>query len=662
MDLYLEPLNFNNQTSRWFHFQHDLFNIMLHCFITVILFMGFRFFYIFYFLDKITLELNFETLLSFFYMALKFDIATFSYIAILILSINTILHIFRKHSSASKFSNCSLLLFYYSSITLSVISIFYIQEYNSTFNHFIFLGIYDDKWASLLTFIKEYQPFFGLITIILLSLIIRKTISLTSKKRSIIPFNNRTIVILTLTSYTAFILIANRGGVSHREISRKWSGVSIEPFFNSLIINPVNSLYFAIDDYKQLINEGGTKKNPYSLPKEYSNILKRETQGYDLERPSHIFLIIMESYDSWPKQFKYKNLNISNTYNNLLSDSSYTLNATPASHSTFNSVASIISGIPYSGVNMRHFVGTNRDNLLSLPLQLKSFGYSSHFFYGGLLSWQKIGVFMNEQGVDNLYSGELLKKRKSSDVWGVNDQQLFELVEEKLSDNSFNIILSSSYHPPYNIDLSKAGFNTNEFDKKYSSNYSSLNKRLDPKILGHHWYSDKMLGNFIDKIKKNHPKALFIITGDHYSRRYLHNQPNLFELTQVPIIFHGSKLKTNWANKNASHLDIAPTLMDLITPKKVKYCSFGTSLLNTDEKPKIGYKTLRIGQKIWQGDFSQQYSFYEHKIENEKLLNPTENKWEPISGVDLTYYNSYMGLAWQMVVNPNKINARELCD
>ncbi|HSS27493.1 MAG TPA: hypothetical protein VLL50_06030 [Usitatibacter sp.] len=46
--------------------------------------------------------------------------------------------------------------------------------------------------------------------------------------------------------------------------------------------------------------------------------------------------------------------------------------------------------------------------------------------------------------------------------WGIEDEDLFRFVAEHTGpEPSFNLIMSSSYHPPYSVDLEKKGFDPN---------------------------------------------------------------------------------------------------------------------------------------------------------------------------------------------------------
>ena len=77
-------------------------------------------------------------------------------------------------------------------------------------------------------------------------------------------------------------------------------------------------------------------------------------------------------------------------------------------------------------------------------------GYEINFFYGGFLSWQKIGEFSIYNGVENLYSGVDVNKDLATGNWGIPDDKLFDMVLQKTDTTrlSLNIILTTSYHSP----------------------------------------------------------------------------------------------------------------------------------------------------------------------------------------------------------------------
>lgn len=114
-------------------------------------------------------------------------------------------------------------------------------------------------------------------------------------------------------------------------------------------------------------------------------------------------------------------------------------------------------------------------------------------------------------------------------------------------------------------------------------------------LLGCNSYVDYEIGRVIDKIKEKSPEALIIYTSDHGDmlgahRLYSKNSAAYKEIANVPYIISGgsSVLKERGivTDKMASHIDIAPTVLDYFgieIPKTFE----GHSILEQIKNPEI---------------------------------------------------------------------------
>jgi len=176
--------------------------------------------------------------------------------------------------------------------------------------------------------------------------------------------------------------------------------------------------------------------------------------------------------------------------------------------------------------------------------------------------------------------------------WGVDDEDLFRFVLEHTgTEPTFNLIMSTSYHPPYNVDLESKGFDANTLKS------DPLGARLSTeelRVLGHLWYSDKCVGDFVAEGERKLERPVFAITGDHYSRKqYVSARPThtLYEQLSVPLVIYGPKALQNVstpATLAGSHLDIVPTLVNLAAPRDFIYHAFGRDLFD-ESQPHAGY-------------------------------------------------------------------------
>src|SRR5207253_10943577 len=153
------------------------------------------------------------------------------------------------------------------------------------------------------------------------------------------------------------------------------------------------------------------------------------------------------------------------------------------------------------------------------------------------------------------------------------------------AESTFNLIMSTSYHPPYDVDLAKKGF---EPDRIKSD---SLGARLSVeqlRVLGHLWYSDKCVGDFVTQAEKRLEGTVFAITGGHYSRKqYVSARPThtLYESLAVPLVIYGPNTIANVQRTSiaGSHLDIVPTLINLAAPRGFEYHAFGRDLFDESQ-------------------------------------------------------------------------------
>jgi phosphoglycerol transferase MdoB-like AlkP superfamily enzyme len=284
----------------------------------------------------------------------------------------------------------------------------------------------------------------------------------------------------------------------------------------------------------------------------------------------------------------YKNLKLSTELLKIENKAVSFKNFTPASSTTMNSFGTIITSVPYCGINISK-IGALRTFPTSIFKQFKKLGYKTNFFYGGYLSWQNIDNFVRKQGAENVYGAA--NSRAEKGIWGINDEALYEMVLNKVdaSKKSFNIILTMSYHAPYEVEIYKEGFMYKkksdlplEFQNKYNEEQTPI------KSLGHLWYADKTLGKFVETAEKKYSSSIFSFTGDHFGRKFINNKPTLYESSTVPFIIYGRNIKNDLIKTNTagSHKDIGATLFDLVSPKNQPYLSFGNSLINSNNKYK----------------------------------------------------------------------------
>jgi phosphoglycerol transferase MdoB-like AlkP superfamily enzyme len=92
------------------------------------------------------------------------------------------------------------------------------------------------------------------------------------------------------------------------------------------------------------------------------------------------------------------------------------------------------------------------------------------------------------------------------------------------------------------------------------------------------------------------PRALFALTGDHWSRRFLLNRaPTFWERSAVPLPLYGPSVLGRVRPPESpvgGHLDIAPTLIELAAPAGFAYHSLGENLLAPKRRLGLGLERI----------------------------------------------------------------------
>lgn len=168
------------------------------------------------------------------------------------------------------------------------------------------------------------------------------------------------------------------------------------------------------------------------------------------------------------------------------------------------------------------------------------------------------------------------------------------------------------------------------------------------KALGHIWYSDKSIGDFVSQAEDKYDKSLYCFTGDHFGRRFINSKPNLFEKSTVPFIIYGSDVKAQINTTPGSHVDIIPTLVEMIAPKNYKYYSFGNSLFfNSDNKLGIGYHKIISKNELQYFSKNSDIQTYNFKTGTNSYISKSDFETE---------YRKFLSLSWHFTVIGDSIN------
>ncbi|QBZ98020.1 LTA synthase family protein [Flavobacterium sangjuense] len=609
------------------------------------------------------MELNIKDLFNVFLMGFRFDCTAIAYFLMIPLLFLLVFSPFNKFKIITVTRKIHQVLFVVLSTLICVVTINYFKEYGDQFNHFLFLALYDDKKAVLNTILVDFHPILNSLIIILTIILGIYIFNYFEKKERIygllskINFkkSNYVIVIIFLFLFVSGI----RGSFSSIPALRQYSGVSHDNFLNKTIVNPFRSLRYAIKDFNRLNKVGN--KNPYMDDKLFkatfpqdkvTDVVRKTAQGPTIEKPKQIFLIVMESYDSWPLMDKYRPFHFSDNLTAIAKNGTHFSHFLPSGNTTIDSFGAIMTNVPNCGINLSHIGMAGEPFETSIFTQFKKLGYETNFYYGGFLSWENIGDLSKYYGVDRIISGVDGGGETDKGGWGIEDEKLFNLVMKNTDKNkySLNIILTTSYHAPYTVDLEAKGFpykSTDDFPAAMKKYYDGA---MNLKELGHLWYGDKALGDFVRKAEKEFTGSIFNFTGDHFGRKFINSKPNLYEKSSVAYIMYGKSIPKSLNLTPGSHIDIMPTLIEMIAPKGFEYYSFGESMFTKGKNEGIAFGKMIEGNDLYY--FPKDANIEKIDLNTFKEINLKKSNLE-------LKHNKLMALAWYYTMKGNDLKAKK---
>ena len=330
-------------------------------------------------------------------------------------------------------------------------------------------------------------------------------------------------------------------------------------------------------------------------------IMLRTAAGPKNEPPKHIFMIGMESYDSWPLMDKYRSLGITEQLRGLAKGGLHVQAFLPSDEYSMRFANTVITGLPEAGIQTNWQFTAQKPFPSSLPDTMRKLGYRTRFFCGAPLDWQNCQHFCKVQGFDEVYGSLDIVRGTNSEItpnlWAAPDELLWKFIDSKIQDDepSFTFVFSSSYHVPYDIDLEAAGCPLKEVPADLESAWA-VPREAHLRKLGHLWYADKCLGEFVHAMENRVTRPVFAITGDHFGRNFINGKPTLYEKASVPLVLYGKQVLAGIKLPEGvagGHVDLPATLIELTAPRGFRYHAFGQNLL-VPQKRFFAYGSGRV--------------------------------------------------------------------
>lgn len=554
-------------------------------------------------------------------------------------------------------------------IIASFVNDTYFSIFNDTFNIILLGVIYDDQSAIFHTAVNsDYNALPKILASIILTAVavyiynkIYKKIENISKSVSIkqaVPLGILLLYVLILTTSSTFNL--QGGDLSYivklpenaflkkatpgalHDLDRVYraykdiKGESFEKYAGGKTIQQVMQIYFG---------------DRYTNQDNISSLMEQEVLSNGKSNAKHIFLIIMESLSDYHLSEEFKQAGMGNDLMEL-ADSENGLKVPvfiQNGYGTIETMDMMITGLYGTYFPISEMTGKIPCFDSSTGKIFKDLGYDTNFYYFGSSAWRKIGTYTATQGFNKSYGMENIHNKQKS-TWGIYDNEGFDFILESIDKNhnkpTFNMILSASNHPPYDIDTKKYyNIDTEKIRNFLDTNYQK-DKRfpgITPEILTVTEYSIKSVADFIKETYAKYPDSIFFVTGDHFDRSYPNPNRKIFTSTSIPLIIYGSGVSEYKLKYSAgSHKDIVPTIVDMTAHKGFKFHSFGQSLVTDNKNEKTDKERIAVGaQSIANGRycFNGSLEYFDGEEKNENDLNTAKLFWDKKkAGEALSWY------------------------
>ena len=323
------------------------------------------------------------------------------------------------------------------------------------------------------------------------------------------------------------------------------------------------------------------KKKDFNIPEKVIEEHFKPIKYYTSNDPSkpNVVLIITESLGreycgAFNKNVPIKNyVSYTPFLDSLAQHSMIYTNAYANGYKSIHGMSSIISGIP-SFKDAFTSSAFAQQKIESMVSTLKSKGYDTSFFHGAPNGSMGFLGYGNILGFDHYYGKTEYNNDADFDgSWGIWDEPFLQFMNTTISKKQqpfFSTVFTVTSHEPYVIP------------EKYEGKFPKGNIPMHQCV----GYTDYAFKKFFEAAQKEpwFSNTIFIITADHCNQvNYFENfYDDIMNRLAIPILIYKPNSNiVGESNEIAQHIDIFPTLMDMIGYDK-PFRSWGRSLLTQE--------------------------------------------------------------------------------
>ena len=479
----------------------------------------------------------------------------------------------------------------------------YYQIFNNAFDMMVINGMHDDKYAILMTAINEYQMLWRLPAAIVIGIVLSYGLKLVFKT-PVIKFadlhSKKVVVIATILFIPVFWVFIRFGGAfTYAKAINIDSAARLKShLLNEAVLDDGQALYrvhlmkrklakdtnvnITVNELKKKIAAVGG--NPNAATVDGAFIRKVVAPKMDMQ-PTNVVLIVGESFGLWPFMSQFRDLGLVEETTKLQnSEHGFAVETMLAGGTgTMPSINVLLTGLPSTGIYENYQPNSFKTKYqMGIGCIMKKMGYKTVFWYGGFGGWQNLKNMALAQSFDEFHCADEFTYN-GGNAWGCPDVVLFSEMNKYITKQGnarvFHMVLTSSNHPPYTIDVDKEGFKRSEVIAKLPDSIKNEAKTINE--LGHMWYMDKAVGNFVKTTREVEPNSLFVITGDHSERFHFAKEQDVKTKSAIPCVFYGEGISKAMFNnvQFGVHNQIAGTIAELIAPAGFEYSAMLENML-----------------------------------------------------------------------------------
>lgn len=500
----------------------------------------------------------------------------------------------------------------------------YFTIFNSGFNIMLINGAHDDWGAIVDTAVNEYGLLWRLPLAILIAAILVwllfKLLKIKTCPAQIAGRKKLWIAVLRVVVVLPILFVFVRyGGAFNYANSINWESAERlkSAFLNENILDDGQAFYRVYQIYKRQQKLTNVNISPEEIRKDTAVLggnpqaatieeaFKRQVTAPKLaKQPDNVVLILGESNALWPMLPKYQAMGLADEMLRMANSPNSCSTALMLAHGsgTMPAVNGFVTGLAEAGLTEETVAESYKTKYgTGIGQIMKDAGYITVFWYGGMPSWRNIKDYVLAQNFDECYCASDFHY-EGGNSWGCPDKTLFnriyDYIDSHPNQKTFHIILTTTNHPPYTINLAAEGFDKNKVLQNLPDDISSDEETINE--LGHIWYADMAIGSFVRQTEKLKPDTLFVVTGDHAERFTFSKDVDDKTYSAIPCIIYGQGVQKNWlpANATGCAMQILPTLAEIVGKPEMQYSSILPSLF-TNNKPVFNHRFYAWDDKIF---------------------------------------------------------------